>query len=148
MKIQIAQTDEEIAACFGVMKQLRPKLDERRFVSDIRRMQKGGYILLALADPDVCAVAGYRFFEMLFAEGMTLYVDDLVTDSARRSHGYGKALLSWLIAEAQKKNCKFLTLDSGLKRLDAHRFYRREGMQDMAIHFAIPTDGGPMWTSE
>ena len=148
MNIHNAQSDAEIAACYPVLKQLRPKLNETTFLSDIRRMQAGGYILLSLADPDVCAVAGYRFFEMLFAGGMTLYVDDLVTDSARRSRGYGKALLSWLIAEAQKKQCKFLTLDSGLKRLDAHRFYRREGMQDMAIHFAIPTDGGPMWTSE
>ena len=25
---------------------------------------------------------------------------------------------------------------------------RRHGLQDMALHFAIPTDGGPMWTSE
>ena len=147
MNIRIADTDEEIAACFAVMKQLRPKLVEENFVGDVRRLQREGYLLACVIDGDVRAVAGYRYMEM-FATGLTLYVDDLVTDSTQRSRGYGKALLDWLVAEAQRAGCKFLTLDSGLKRLDAHRFYRREGLQDMAIHFAIPVDGGPMWTSD
>lgn len=147
MNIQIADTDQEIAACFAVMKQLRPKLVEEDFVADVRRMQREGYLLACVVDGEVRAVAGYRYMEM-FATGLTLYVDDLVTDSTHRSSGYGKALLDWLVAEAARNRCKFLTLDSGLKRLDAHRFYRCEGLQDMAIHFAIPTDGGPMWTSD
>ena len=147
MNIQIADTDQEIAACVAVMKQLRPKLVAGNFVADVRRMQREGYLLACVGDGEVRAVAGYRYMEM-FATGLTLYVDDLVTESTHRSSGYGKALLDWLVAEAGRKRCKFLTLDSGLKRLDAHRFYRREGLQDMAIHFAIPTDGGPMWTSD
>jgi GNAT superfamily N-acetyltransferase len=147
VKIAIAKTDEEILACFPVLTQLRPKLRADTFLDDVRRMQQQGYLLASLQDPDVRGVAGYRYMEM-FAFGPTLYVDDLVTDSERRSHGYGKALLSWLIAEAARNACKFLTLDSGLKRLDAHRFYRREGMQEIALHFAIATDGGPMWSSD
>ena len=146
MHIQIADTDEQILACYPVLNQLRPKLKEHTLVDDVRRMQKEGFILASVNDPDVRAVAGYRYMEM-FAFGPLLYVDDLVTDSTRRSHGYGKAMLTWLNNEAKSHGCRFLTLDSGLKRLDAHRFYRREGMQEIALHFAIPTDGGPMWTS-
>ena len=147
MKIAIADSDEEILACYPVLKQLRPKLSDTTLVSDVRRMQKEGFLLVSLSDPDVRAVAGYRYMEM-FAFGPLLYVDDLVTDSTKRSHGYGKALLEWLNNEARRHGCRFLTLDSGLKRLDAHRFYRREGMQEIALHFAITTDGGPMWTSD
>jgi GNAT superfamily N-acetyltransferase len=147
MHIAIAETDDDIRACFAVLKQLRSKLDETTFVDDVRRMQRQGYVLASLRDPDVRAVAGYRFYEM-FAFGPQMYVDDLVTDANFRSHGYGKALLTWLRSEATRHGCSFLTLDSGHKRVDAHRFYRREGMEDIALHFAVSTDGGPMWKSE
>jgi GNAT superfamily N-acetyltransferase len=154
MPIEIATTDEDIAACYPVLRQLRPKLDISTFVADVRRMQQEGYVLASLRDGlaslrdgDVRAVAGYRYYE-LFATGLTLYIDDLVTDAEHRSSGYGERLLDWLKNEATHHGCKFLTLDSGLKRAGAHRFYRRHGLEEIALHFAIPTDGGPMWTSE
>lgn len=149
MQITIANTDDDITACYRVLHQLRPKLNESTFVDDVRRLQTKGYVLASLRDDDdvVRCVAGYRYYEM-FATGVTLYVDDLVTDAEHRSSGHGKAMLDWLIEESVRNGCNFLTLDSGLKRLDAHRFYRKHGLQDMALHFAIPVDGGPMWTSE
>ena len=147
MLINIAETDDDVAACYPVLKQLRPKLVESTFVADVRRMQQQGYILASLRDGDIRAVAGYRYYE-LFATGLTLYIDDLVTDAEHRSSGYGERLLQWLKDEAVQHRCNFLTLDSGLKRLGAHRFYRRHGLEEMALHFAIPTDGGPMWTSD
>jgi GNAT superfamily N-acetyltransferase len=146
MQIAIAATDDDIHACFSVLQQLRPKLVASTFVSDVRRMQQQGYVLAFLRDGEVRAVAGYRYYEM-FAFGPQMYVDDLVTDATHRSSGYGERLLQWLIAEAKTHGCKFLTLDSGVKRLDAHRFYRRHGLEEVALHFAIPTDGGPQWTS-
>jgi len=146
--IAIATTDEAIAACYDVLHQLRPKLNQATFIADVRRMQGQGYVLASLHDGEaVRCVAGYRYYE-LFATGHTLYIDDLVTDAAHRSAGHGEQVLQWLIAEATRNGCNFLTLDSGLKRLGAHKFYRRNGLQDMALHFAIPTDGGPMWSSE
>jgi len=147
MLIDIATTDEDIAACYPVLRQLRPKLDASTFVADVRRMQLQGYILASLRDGDIRAVAGYRYYE-LFATGLTLYIDDLVTNAGHRSSGYGERVLEWLKREATDRGCRFLTLDSGLKRLAAHRFYRRHGLEEMALHFAIPTDGGPMWTSD
>lgn len=147
MQIGIVTLDSEILECFPVLRQLRPALEQSSFIGDVRRMQSGGYLLAALRDDDVRAVAGYRYVEM-FAFGQTLYVDDLVTDSSHRSSGYGEAMLSWLKEEAVRNGCRYLTLDSGLKRLRAHEFYRRNGMQEIALHFATPLDGGPMWTSE
>lgn len=41
-----------------------------------------------------------------------------------------------------------MLLDSGLKRVKAHQFYRRHRLEEIALHFAIPTDGGPMWKSD
>lgn len=137
MKLAIAVTDEEVAACFPVMCQLRPHLDLPAFLAAVKRMRTEGYKLVFLADPDVRAVAGFRKMEMLVT-GKVLYVDDLVTCEKHRSRGYGRQLLAWLLEEAKREHCQHLELDSGVKRLDAHRFYEREGMAKAAFHFSVP----------
>lgn len=147
MKIALANSPDEIAACHPVMKQLRTHLDVQMFASAMWRMKMDGYRLVALADPDVRAVAGYRKMEML-ATGTVLYVDDLVTAAEHRSHGYGRQMLAWLFEEAKRLECQYLELDSGLQRLDAHRFYEREGMKKAAYHFSIPVNATDPWNTE
>jgi hypothetical protein len=89
--IQIADSDEDIRRCFPVMHHLRPHLIEDEFVPRVRRMHSNGFHLAFLEEDGVVrAVAGYRYLDLLFS-GMTLYVDDLVTDPERRSSGHGSA---------------------------------------------------------
>jgi GNAT superfamily N-acetyltransferase len=88
---------------------------------------------------EVRAVAGYRYLDLLFS-GLTLYVDDLVTDPRHRSSGHGRALLHWLQDQARQKGCATLTLDSGVQRIDAHRFYFRERMSIQGYHFSLRLD--------
>jgi GNAT superfamily N-acetyltransferase len=146
MKIAYANTDEEIAACYPVMRQLRPHLDAAAFLAAAKRMRAEGYFLVFLADPDVRAVAGFRRMEML-AMGTVLYVDDLVTCEKHRSRGYGRHFLAWLLDEAKRRHCQYLELDSGMKRLDAHRFYERNGFGKVAFHFSVPAEASKAWTS-
>ena len=90
----------------------------------------------AEANGEVRSVAGFRFVSLL-AHGPCLYVDDLVTDSNHRSRGYGEALFHWLCDLARAKGCAQLTLDSGVQRFDAHRFYLRHRMSIVAHHFSL-----------
>jgi GNAT superfamily N-acetyltransferase len=137
MRIARAESDSDIARCFPVMQQLRPKLVETEFVARIRRMEREGFHLAFLeADGAIRAVAGYRYQDKLFS-GKNLYVDDLVTDSVQRSRGHGRALLAWLIEEAKCNGCVQFELDSGVQRFDAHRFYLRERMHISAYHFVL-----------
>ena len=133
-----AHTDEEILATREVMLQLRTAMAPQDYLPAVRRMMAEGYRLAALRDEGgvVRAVAGFRFFEMLYA-GRILYVDDLITDGATRSRGNGKALLDWLKDQARDSGCAQLHLDSGVQREKAHRFYFREGMGVNAYHFRI-----------
>jgi GNAT superfamily N-acetyltransferase len=147
MKIALANTEEEIAACYPVMRQLRPHLDSSAFPAAVKRMKAQGYSLVFLADPDIRAVAGFRKMEML-STGAVLYVDDLVTSASHRSRGYGKRLLAWLLGEAKKQQCQYLELDSGVKRLDAHRFYEQNGMGKTAFHFSVPALAGAPWSAK
>jgi GNAT superfamily N-acetyltransferase len=131
-----ARSDEELLAVLPVLKQLRPKLVDAEFVADVRRLSRDGYRLAVVKDPGVVSVAGYRELET-FATGRQLYVDDLVTDAGHRGRGYGKVMLDWLVAEAKRRDCVCLELDSGNFRADAHRFYKRYGMENVAGHFSL-----------
>lgn len=136
--ITIAQSDDEIAKCFGVMHQLRDHLVQAEFVPIIRLQEKGGYRLAFLEDAgEVQALAGFRVTERLYAGGKILYVDDLVTDRTSRSHGYGRALLGWLVDRAKAEGCVTLELDSGVQRFDAHRFYLANRMIISGHHFRL-----------
>lgn len=136
-----AESDTDILRCFPVMAQLRPHLVEAEFVTRVRRMHPEGFHLARLEEDDaVRAVAGYRFHEKLFS-GRTLYVDDLVSDTTRRSKGHGARLLAWLTSEARSHECDLLELDSGVQRFDAHRFYFRERMKISSYHFTLPLRG-------
>lgn len=118
------------------MRQLRPHIAAEEFVPRVEAQFAQGYQLAYLEDHGaVVAVAGFRIMEML-ASGRTLYVDDLVTDQAARSHGHGKTLLGWLEDYARENGCITFSLDSGTHRQEAHAFYFRERMRVTSFHFA------------
>ena len=136
MDVHIAESDQEILACYPAMRELRPHIAQADFVARIRGQEQAGYRLAYLrTDAEVVALAGFRVSENL-AWGRFLYVDDLVTLVACRSQGFGKALLDWMRAHALAQGCRQLHLDSGMQRVDAHRFYDREGMARAGYHFA------------
>ena len=120
MNIQVATTDAEIAACYPVMRELRPQLEDANFLSRVRILEKTGYLLAFVQQSDeVVAVAGFWIRENL-AWGRFMYVDDLVTLASHRSQGIGTRLLAWLREYAINEGCRQLHLDSGTQRKDAH----------------------------
>ncbi len=137
-EIQLATTDEEIRACFPVMQQLRPHIvEERAFIDQVQRQLKEGYHLVYLQEKgEVRAVTGFRILEFL-AWGKVLYIDDLVSDAARRRNGCGTKLLKWVINRAKGAKCDQVHLDSGPQRHDAHRLYLNHGFKIIGYHFAL-----------
>jgi len=131
-------TDTEILATRDLMLKLRPNIAADEYLSIVRRMmQRDGYRLVVLSEHGrVRAIAGFRFNEML-SRGRFMYVDDLITDDAYRSRGFGKALLDWLKDRAREHGCEELHLDSGVQRELAHRFYFRERMTITGYHFKV-----------
>ena len=138
MRIELADSDAQIAATFDVMRQLRSHLVREEYVPRIRQlMNNDGFQLGALIDDgEVRAVAGYRYMDMLYC-GRLLYVDDLVTDERVRSRGYGSRLIDWLKAEARQRGCREVQLISRVTREEAHRFYFREGFGIECFHFRL-----------
>lgn len=139
--MKIAQTDEEIIACFDVMKQLRPQLEKESWLTTVRNMAPEGYALAYLSSGDsVAAVAGYYICHKLSVHGRSLYVYDLVTEENHRSKGFGKQLIDGLKELARMQGCVAIELDSGVQRFAAHSFYLREGFHIASHHFACTLD--------
>ncbi len=125
-----------------LMAQLRPHLaDADAFVARWARQAQQGYRLVALYDAgDAVALAGYRLQENL-VHGRFLYVDDLVTDSTRRSRGYGEQLLHYLHEQARAAGCGKLVLDTPMANSLGHRFYFRCGLLATSLRFVKAVDG-------
>jgi GNAT superfamily N-acetyltransferase len=136
--IRTAVADADVLRCFPVLRQLRTHVVEAQFLERVRRQQaQAGYTLVYLEDRgEVKAVAGFRIAESLF-DGRYLYVDDLVTAEADRGRGYGKRLFHWLVKRARARQCSALTLDSGVQRFEAHRFYLAQGLDITSHHFSL-----------
>jgi GNAT superfamily N-acetyltransferase len=135
--MHMANTDDQIQNCFETMKQLRPNLQESRFVDTVRNMMIEGYRLAYAIDGDlVVCVAGFRIAHNLFM-GKHLYVEDLVTSAQARSQGVGSAMMGWLITYGKAENCTVVHLDSGVQRHAAHKFYLNQGMSIACYHFVL-----------
>ncbi len=119
----------------AVHRQLRTALPPD-YEAKMKRVFAGSArMCVAVEGVDVTGVAVYRAYENTFY-GTQLYVDDLVTDANRRSRGVGHALLGHLERKVRAAGFDSLTLDSGTQRLQAHKFYFREGMAVTSFHFS------------
>ena len=68
--------------------------------------------------------------------GPRCWVEDLAVSPDHRSQGVGKALLDAAKAWARERGATHLELDSAESRVDAHRFYEREGPSWRSVSFA------------
>jgi GNAT superfamily N-acetyltransferase len=119
-----------------VLRELREHLSASLAASIYQEGYRQGLRYTAVYLDDRCvAVAGWRIVAAMVAT-RKLYVDDLVTTEASRSHGVGRFLLAALVEKAAQAGCAVLDLDSGVQRIDAHRFYEREGLTKTSVHFA------------
>ena len=139
--IRLLRSEAEIAACFPLMRELRPHLaSPAEFIARWRRQARQGYRLAALfAGTQAMALAGFRVQDNL-VHGRFLYVDDLVTSEASRRAGHGALLMAWLAHTARARGCGRLVLDTPLNNVLGHRFYYRHGLVATALRFMMPVE--------
>lgn len=136
-----AESDAEIAACFPVMRTLRPDLaSPAAFIAYLRRQAPLGYRLLAAWQGDApVALAGYRRQENL-VHGPHLFVDDLVALESERRQGHGARLLDHVFKEARALGYRKVVLGAALDNFLGHRFYFRQGMLATGFSFSRVID--------
>jgi GNAT superfamily N-acetyltransferase len=135
ISIKHYETKDELIKGFEVLKQLRTHLDENSFLELYSQMEQEGYKLIGLEeDGNTVAVTGIIILTNLY-NGKHVYVYDLVTDESNRSKGYGEQLLNYVHEYGKQNGCGQVALQSGLQRINAHRFYE-EKMEYRKLSFA------------
>ncbi|WP_440896688.1 GNAT family N-acetyltransferase [Amphibacillus sp. Q70] len=111
---------------FPVMKQLRTHLDEETYLELVlEAKEKNGYKMFALiGEGEIVAVTGFDPMITLYY-GRFVWVCDLVTNTTKRSKGYGEKLLNYVHEWIRENNYEIVALSSGLQRTGAHCFYHR-----------------------
>lgn len=136
MEVILATTNEEVVEIAPIMQQLRPKYELEHLIGLINQQRKNGYQLVYVQDDDtILCVAGFVTGHKL-GWGNYLYIDDLVTDEAKRSSGAGKYLIEWFKDYAHINQIEQIHLDSGVHRYGAHKFYLKEEFVISSHHFA------------
>ncbi|MDK2126119.1 GNAT family N-acetyltransferase [Parachitinimonas caeni] len=123
----------------AVHRELRPQLPADYTAALAGIVADGGELVIAACEDTVLGIALFHCYRNT-CDGVFFYVDDLVTTSAQRSTGVGRALLDWLENEARQRGARSFHLDSGTHRLDAHRFYFRQRLAVTAFHFSKSLD--------
>ena len=125
-EVRELRTDEEIAAAFPLVVQLRTHLERETFLATVRAQQAAGYRLYGgFESGRLVTAAGVRNAQTL-SRGPHLFVDDLVTLDTEQGKGYATAMLRWLASDAKSRGLTRIFLDS---RESAIGYYKQVGFE-------------------
>lgn len=85
-------------------------------------------VYIAELDGQVVGTFQLTFIRQLSYGGCRIaQLESVHVHSSSRSRGVGRAMLTWAIDEARRRNCLRIQLTTNVKRDRAHRFYERLG---------------------
>ena len=115
--------------------------DERRAAVALREAIDSHDAVVLVAEAEGGALVGFLTgYQDLHSVrfGYRAWIEDFAVHPERRSRGIGKALLDAAKGWARERGATHLELDSAEPRVDAHRFYEREGAAYRSISFGWP----------
>ncbi|WP_026592207.1 GNAT family N-acetyltransferase [Bacillus sp. UNC437CL72CviS29] len=136
MNVKEIKTKEQLEGVLPVLQQLRTALTKEEVQFLFHQMKEERYQLFSLynEENEVVSLAGVAICTNFYNK-KHVFVYDLVTAEAHRSKGYGKALLSYIEEWGAEKECSSVVLTSAFPRINAHRFYEREGYDKVSYAF-------------
>lgn len=123
---------------FAIHKQLRPQtLTDLAAYETLLRTMMGENQRVMVAHHGTPPFLGLALFNMHHNtyQNKMLFLEDLVIDEALRGTQVGSAMLQELERFARENGCEQLSLDSGVHRGRAHKFYFTHGYTANSFHF-------------
>ena len=114
---------------------LRPDIPQPYAGHMLRMFAEGAGMAILIEQEMVRGIAVYRAHHTTF-RGHRFYLDDLVTEEAKRGSGFGAQLFAWCEAKAKEMGCDVFDLESGVQRARTHKFYFREGLGISSFGFS------------
>lgn len=114
-----------------------PSWDERRAAVALRQAIDSRDSVVLVAQMDGELVGFCTCYQDLHSVrfGYRAWIEDLAVHPEQRSRGIGAALLGAASGWARERGATHLELDSAENRVDAHRFYEREGAAYRSFSF-------------
>ncbi|MBI5698205.1 MAG: GNAT family N-acetyltransferase [Thaumarchaeota archaeon] len=143
IKIQpTTKTDiSEILVLLAQLGRPKPKTKPEKSIFEKRILQylkdKDKKIFLAVLDSKIVGLVSMIFVPRLNQTKPELYIPELVVLESHRNMGIGKLLIEFCIKVAQEKNCYRIRLESGNKRVAAHKFYQTLGFDQYAKTYKL-----------
>ncbi|MGH1285046.1 GNAT family N-acetyltransferase [Bacillus toyonensis] len=136
MNVKEVVTEVQLHEVLPVLQQLRTQLSIEEAGLLFRKMKEENYKLFSLRNEadEIVSLAGVAICTNFYNK-KHVFVYDLVTAEAHRSKGYGNVLLSYLENWGKENGCESIDLTSAFPRIDAHRFYEREGYDKVSYSF-------------
>ncbi|WMY74070.1 aminoalkylphosphonate N-acetyltransferase [Buttiauxella selenatireducens] len=95
---------------------------------------------LAVLNGEVVGMIGLHMQFHLHHVNWVGEIQELVVMPQARGYGVGSKLLAWAEDHARLNGAELTELSTSKKRLDAHRFYEREGYQPTHVRFTKPVE--------
>ena len=127
IKIRIISTDDANEICTICGEDLGYPCDFSLVVEKIKKLNSDREaVFVALIDEIVVGFIHVEKYDVLYFETMANILG-LAVKSEYRKNGIGKQLINAAEEWAVKNNIKYMRLNSGISRTDAHNFYRHLG---------------------
>lgn len=132
--------DARLAGLYQIHRAFRPQFapfaSEEGYLKHLRAIlaEPTTGLMLAIEGEKVLALALYRTHHNTYQNHL-FFLEDLVVAEEARNLGIGADLLRRCELLAKEQGCAYLSLDSGVQRLRAHRFYFAHGYHIESFHF-------------
>jgi GNAT superfamily N-acetyltransferase len=134
--------DDDAAEIQGLLVQLGYELSLAQVQEILGQLgtTAADHVLLARDGRDALGVIALHRATMLHAHRPVMRVMSLVVRDSARGRGIGKVLMARAEALARETGCSSVELTSGLRRADAHEFYRALGYDGTSMRFSRKLD--------
>lgn len=138
LEFKVLLNENDFQQAFPIMKQLRPHLDEKTYLSLLRiARSESGYTLLGVfSQHRGIGLMGYRLLTD-FVHGRHLYIDDLVVIETYQSQGVGAKFLIKAKEIATNSGCSRIRLCTGIENIRGMAFYDQQGWSKKAVVYKI-----------
>jgi len=137
-QVAIRKAEPADAALFAeLVSQLGyPASDEEARSRTEQLVLDGQRLLVAELDGEPAGIAVLQIYPVLIHDPPTCRLVVLVVAEWARRRGVGRALALAAEEEARRAGCGWVVLESGIRRDEAHEFYRALGYENHALEFA------------